>query len=509
VADVLLGQAYHLRFDPKLWAARRPYPPLGALHAAAVLRSAGYEVALHDSMLARSEGEWGRSLDHHRPAVAALYEDSFNYLSKMCLGRMREAALRMIAMARQRGCTVVVAGSDATDDPGPYLAAGADHVVVGEAEVTLRELLDALLGRSPTAIREIDGVCFREHGRLVRTRPRAPLKDLDALPLPAWDLVDVPAYRAIWNERHGFHSMNLATTRGCPYHCNWCAKPIYGQRYAVRSPESVAREIAWLRAEYAPDHLAFMDDIFGLRPGWVEAFAAEVSAQGPPLPFKCLSRADLLDDGVVRALARAGCRTVWLGAESGSQKVLDAMEKGLGVEQIRSATRRLKAAGMEVGFFLQFGYPGETRDDVEKTLDLVRECRPDDIGVSVSYPLPGTRFYERVRRQLGEKRHWNDSSDLTLMYRGPFPDAFYRTLYRVVHKELRLRRAEAGGGDGPAAAAPLRARLRRRLALAYHAVTLPVERRRLERLALAPHHALPALTPGLPPELASRPTQQA
>ena len=509
MAEVLLGQAYHLRFDPKLWAARQPYPPLGALYAAAVLRSAGHDVALHDSMLARAEEEWARSLDRHRPAFAAVYEDSFNYLSKMCLARMRQAALRMIAMARERGCTVVVAGSDATDDPEAYLAGGADHVVVGEGEVALRELLGALSGRAPRPVHEIDGLCFRNGGRLVRTRPRAPLRDLEALPFPAWDLVDVAAYRAIWKRRHRFHSMNVATTRGCPYHCNWCAKPIYGQRYAVRSPASVAREIAWLRAEYAPDHLTFMDDIFGLKPGWVEALAAALSDQGPPLPFKCLSRADLLDDGVVRALARAGCRTVWIGAESGSQKVLDAMEKGTTVEQIRAATRRLKATGIEVGFFLQFGYPGETREDVESTLDLVRECRPADVGVSVSYPLPGTGFYDRVRRQLGDKRHWNDSADMSLMYRGPFPDAFYRTLYRVVHKELRLRRAVEGGSGPRAGGTPLRRGLRGRLAIAYHAATLPLERRRLERLAAAPHEGLPTLPPGLSPESASRPTPQA
>jgi len=355
----------------------------------------------------------------------------------------------------------------------------------------------------------VEGLCFRLGDALIRTRPRAVLRELDGLPLPAWDLVDVGAYRHLWKGRHGYHSMNVATTRGCPYHCNWCAKPIYGQRYAVRGAKNVADEIAWLRQSYSPDHIAFVDDIFGLQPGWIEAFADALAPQGPPLPFKCLSRADLLGESVVRGLVRAGCRTVWIGAESGSQKILDAMEKGTTVEQIRVANRRLKAAGIEVGFFLQFGYPGETREDVERTLELVRECRPDDIGVSVSYPLPGTRFYERIKRQLGEKRNWNDSADISMIYRGPYPTAFYQALYRVVHKEFRLRRLRADPPRlGDRGAAPLPARLRRGLAKAYHAATLPWERRRLDRLAARSHAGASPLPAGLSQEAAAKPTAE-
>src|SRR6185436_6613830 len=125
----------------------------------------------------------------------------------------------------------------------------------------------------------------------------------------------------------------------------------------------------------------------------------------------------------------AGCRTVWLGAESGSQKVLDAMEKGLTVADIRDAARRLRAAGIEVGFFLQFGYPGEGWREIEETLALVRECAPDDIGISVSYPLPGTRFHDRVQEDLKGQRNWSESADLAMLYRGPFGTDFYRRLH--------------------------------------------------------------------------------
>jgi anaerobic magnesium-protoporphyrin IX monomethyl ester cyclase len=515
MTEILLGQSYYLRFDPKLWEQMQPYPPLGTLYAASLLRQRGYEAALFDAMLAVSENEWALALDAHRPRFAVLYEDNFNYLSKMCLLRMREAALTMIGMARQRGCTVILCGADATDHAELYLRHGADFVLLGEGEATLVELLDRLTGRSNAAFDSILGLAFLDRERkaedgdlpslvlgpssLTQTPRRPDLHDLDALPFPAWELVDIPRYRSIWLERHGYFSMNMVTTRGCPFHCNWCAKPIWGQRYNTRSPENVAAELRWLKENYHPDHIWFADDIFGLKPGWLARFGDLVAAQGG-LPFKCLSRADLLTrPGEVEALQRAGAQTLWMGAESGSQMILDAMDKGTRVEQIHEAARRLKAAGIQVGFFLQFGYPGETRAEIEKTLQLVRDCSPDDIGVSVSYPMPGTQFFAAVREQLGEKQNWQASDDLAMLYQGPFSTAFYRQLHSVVHKEFRARKAWKR----------LRTRFGLRWAarLIYNLLTLPLARWQLNRLAAqAPGPALPL--PHLPPEQAARPTPQ-
>lgn len=235
--------------------------------------------------------------------------------------------------------------------------------------------------------------------------------------------------------------MNMVTTRGCPYHCNWCAKPIWGQRYNSRSPENVVAEMKWIKETFAPDHIWFADDILGLKPNWIEKFAALLNEADAVIPFKCLQRADLVNEKTASALAQAGCKTVWLGAESGSQKILDAMDKGDTVEDIYNAARLLRANGIEVGFFLQFGYPGETWDDVQKTLKMVRDCAPDDIGISVSYPLPGTKFFERVKLELGEKQNWVDSEDLAMLYRGPFPTEFYRVLHGRVHYEFRAWKA--------------------------------------------------------------------
>lgn len=433
---VLFGQSYYLRFDPKLWDAMMPYPPLGTMYAAGYIREKGYDVSLFDAMLADSEEEWAQALDQHKPNYAIIFEDNFNYLSKMCLLRMREAAFTMIEMAKLRGCVVILCGADATDHYPEYLEHGADYVLLGEGEETLAELLEHVsAGKDASDLMGLVSQFITQPSR------RPDIKNLDALPFPAWDLIDVPKYKQIWLERHGYFSMNMVTTRGCPYHCNWCAKPIWGQRYHSRSPENVAAEMKWLKEKYSPDHIWFADDIFGLKPNWVENFARLLLEQDAKIPFKCLKRADLITEKTAQALSDAGCKTIWLGAESGSQKILDAMDKGDKVEDIYRAVNLLHRHGMEVGFFLQFGYPGETWADVQKTLKMVRDCAPDDIGISVSYPLPGTKFFEQVKMDLGAKQNWVDSDDLAMLYRGPFPQEFYRTLHGRVHHEFRLRRA--------------------------------------------------------------------
>lgn len=468
---VLLGQSYYLRFDDKLWQAMQPFPPLGSLYAAAWLRERGHDVRFFDAMLAESEAAWAAALQRHRPEAAVLFEDNFNYLSKMCLLRMRQAAETMLGMAREAGCVTVVCGSDVTDNPQHYLDRGADYVIIGEGEATLGELLDHLGSAAGDPPLHVAGLAFGDR----RTAPRPNLTALDEVPFPAWDLVDVDAYRRAWS-RHRHFSMNMATTRGCPFHCNWCAKPIWGQRYAVRSPANVVAELRTLLDAYRPEHITFVDDIFGLKPGWTRTYADLARDAGVVTPFKCLSRADLLlRDGEVEALRDAGCETVWIGAESGSQKILDAMEKGTRVEQIREVAQRLHANGIRCGFFLQFGYPGEGAADIAATRNLVRDCAPDDIGISVSYPLPGTRFHERVVAELGERRNWVDSSDLSMLYRGPYSTAFYRRLHRAVHKEFRLRR-DAGTVSPLPHVARAAARIsRQRLARVRDAVTLPLD----------------------------------
>ncbi len=495
--QILFGQSYYLRFDEKLWQAMQPFPPLGTLYAAAYLRERGYDVALFDAMLAQSTQEWVAALEQYQPAYAVIFEDNFNYLSKMSLLRMREAAFEMIQQAKARGCTVIVAGADMTDHAAAYLEHGADYVLLGEGEETLAELLD-LLNPTPKSPHRIQGedydlyavksLAYLHNGEVVKTPPRSVIRDLNALPFPAWDLVDRDRYRAIWQEHHGAYSMNLVTTRGCPFHCNWCAKPIWGQKYNSRSPLNVVQEMKWLKEHFAPDRIWFMDDIMGIQDRWIEEFADLLDEHQAHIPFKSLNRADLLLRGkTIPALARAGAEIVWIGAESGSQKILDAMDKGTTVEQIYEAAKKLHEHGVKVAFFLQFGYPGETREDIEKTLQMVRDLMPDDIGISVSYPLPGTPFYEQVRAELS-RENWYDSEDLAMLYQGPFRTEFYRHLHRVVHKDYRSRKTWQNLGTWLKQPQNLRpSHLRQLAAMIYHRATLPLAERKLDQLATLPH----------------------
>jgi anaerobic magnesium-protoporphyrin IX monomethyl ester cyclase len=255
--------------------------------------------------------------------------------------------------------------------------------------------------------------------------------------MPAWDLIDVNRYREAWRAHHGFFSMNLVSSRGCPFRCNWCAKPIWGNNYHVRSASSVAQEMLHLKTLYAPDHIWFADDIFALSPRWTEEFAEAVEQLQARIPFKMQSRCDLMTRKTVADLKRAGCCDVWMGAESGSQRVLDAMEKGTKVQQIYQARENLRRHDIRTGLFLQFGYPGESWDDIQSTIRMVRTVKPDDVGVSVTYPLPGTKLHQLVSSELSKKTNWTESGDLSMMFKGTFSTELYRALARAIHLEVR------------------------------------------------------------------------
>jgi anaerobic magnesium-protoporphyrin IX monomethyl ester cyclase len=413
----------------------KPYSPLSPLLLAALLRKNGHEVALFDATFAAGVEEFETALDAYRPSLVVVMEDNFNFLTKMCTSGRRDSALAMIAAARAREARVAVNGPDAADNPAVYLAAGADAVALGEGEAALAELV-GLWDRGEEAADTVAGLVLPGPGRLVATRPRGPIRDLDSLPPPAWDLIDIDAYRRAWRGAHGEFSWNMATSRGCPYTCNWCAKPSFGRRYTVRSPADVVRELVLLNAEVAPDHIWFADDIFGLDVDWTTALAHEVEAAGCRTPFTMQSRVNLMTERMVEALVVAGAREVWLGVESGSQKVLDAMDKGSTVGAARAATRVLKAHGVRACWFIQLGYPSETWEDILSTRDLIREEQPDEIGVSVAYPLPGTEFHHRVQAQLGRQRNWKDTGDLAMLFQGAYSTALYRKVRDALHADI-------------------------------------------------------------------------
>jgi anaerobic magnesium-protoporphyrin IX monomethyl ester cyclase len=431
--DVLLTHSNHVFSDEKQRRKMEPYPPLQTLLAAAVLREAGLAVGVCDIALNSPEETLAKAIQAAAPCLVVVCEDDFNFLTKMCLSRNRALAFGTANLARKHNCASVVHGSDSTDCIEEYLQAGFNYVAIGEVEETLLELAT---GKPPD---QVAGLAYRDPatGKTRRTLPRKLRTQLDDLPIPAWDLIDLNGYRDLWLAHHGYFSLNLVSSRGCPFRCNWCAKPIWGNNYHVRPAASVAAEMLHLKARYAPDHIWFADDIFALSARWTGEFADALEHLGTRIPFRMQSRCDLMTRETVADLKRAGCRDVWMGAESGSQRILDAMEKGTDVRQIYRARENLRRNGIRTGFFLQFGYPGETWDDIESTIRMVRTAKPDDVGVSVTYPLPGTKLHQLVYPELGRKKHWTESGDLSMMFRGSFSTELYRALAHAIHLEVR------------------------------------------------------------------------
>ncbi|HZQ44157.1 MAG TPA: radical SAM protein [Acidobacteriaceae bacterium] len=413
----------------------QPYLPLGTLYAATALRDRGISSDVFDVMLEAPEPGFIAALRNSEAKIVVVYEDDFNFLSKMCLTRMREVAWHMASAAKDADAITVVHGSDATDNPQLFLENHFDYVLCGEAENLLADLCRALLNGAEVS--PSDGlVCMDASGRLLRGSQRLARNPAwSELAFPARDLVDLEPYRSAWTSKHGYFSTNMVASRGCPFRCNWCAKPISSNHFQLRSASAVADEMLLLKRA-GVEHIWFGDDIFALNHHWVEQFARELADRDAALPFKIQSRVDLMREDTVRHLRASGCTEVWMGVESGSQIILNAMDKGITLDQVAVARERLRLAGIRACFFLQFGYPGETWTELQQTINLVRRLQPDDIGISFSYPLPGTVFYDRVQSQLGVKRNWIESNDLCIMFKAAYTTEFYRAVRDALHAEV-------------------------------------------------------------------------
>jgi len=462
VTDILLVNPLFLRQDPVELKLMTPYFPLGILYIAAAVREAGYSVAIFDAMFADGPDDFAAALAAHDPRVVGFG----------VLATVRRSALELAELAKQSGALVVMGGADPTSRAEVYLNQTSDGghpvdvVTIGESEETVVELLAALgKGWQPALLASVAGIAYRdEAGAVVQTQGRPLITDIDRILFPARDLVDFEPYREAWREHHGYFALSLIATRGCPYGCAWCQKAVFGRSFRPRSPESVAEEMRILKQDFQPDFLRIVDDAMGIDKGWMRAWHAAVLEKDAVTPFECLSRADLIDSEVVQLLSEVGCRRIALGAESGSQRVLDAMTKGITVDQIRRAAALCRQAGIETYFYMMVGYPGEAWADIQASAALLRETRPDHFSTTIAYPLPGTPFFDQVRDQLPEDAQempdWDYTAENRLLFqRGAYSTAFYRRVIRWFHHEWEAARIRSGES------VPLAQRLRTVVAL--------------------------------------------
>jgi radical SAM superfamily enzyme YgiQ (UPF0313 family) len=415
--ELLLTHGYFLAEDAQERKVMKPYPPLGLLYVSSHLKARGFEVALFDSTFA-SYAEFAAFVQRERPRIVGIY----------CNLMTKRNVVRMMAACRRAGAAVVLGGPEPPHDAEAYLDHGADVVVIGEGERTLEELIPLLTaGAASRDLSGVDGVVYRDqHGRVVRTHERALIVDLDAQPRPDRDSIDVNRYLEAWRSHHGTGSVSLTTARGCPYTCRWCSRSVFGETHRRRSPANVADEVQEIVERYRPDMLWYVDDVFTIHKGWILEYQAEISRRGLRIPFECISRAERIDEDVAKALAGLGCRRLWIGSESGSQRILDAMDRRITVAQVQSSTKLLQAHGIQVGMFIMLGYAGESEADLAATIAHLKASSPDVFLTTVAYPIKGTPYYEELKERLVARGAWADRTDRELIVAGRHSPLYYR-----------------------------------------------------------------------------------
>ncbi len=436
--DILLAHGYFLYEDPHELQVMKPYPPLGILHISAYLKARGFEVGVFDSTF-RSMADFEALILAERPPVVGIYT---NMMTKFNV-------LRMIAFCKAQGIRVILGGPEPPYYAREYLERGADVIVKGEGELTLEELLTHIARHGLEDMEGIAGIAFLREGELVETPARPFISRLSAMPWPDREAIDIPQYMQVWKAHHGRSSISAICARGCPYTCTWCSHSVFGESHRRRDPEDMADEILWIKERYNPDMIWYADDVFTINHRWFYRFHQALEARGVRIPFECISRADRLDEEVIRTLAEMGCFRLWIGSESGSQKVLDAMKRKTAVEDVQAKTHLLQKYGIQAGMFIMLGYEGEEVEDLQATVEHLKIANPDLFLTTVAYPIKGTPYYAEVESRILADGHWHERTDRDLTVAGRHSRRFYAFATRWMVNEVALHKARHNGGVSP------------------------------------------------------------
>ncbi|MGC1296391.1 MAG: radical SAM protein [Alloacidobacterium sp.] len=427
--DLLLTHGYFLFEDPKERQIMKPYAPLGILYICSHLRSKGFSVDVFDTTFSSRE-ELFSFLRTEKPSVLGVYANLMT----------RGNVIEILTVAREAGWKTVVGGPEPGAYTLEYLRAGADFVVAGEGELTMEGLLQALRA-GETDFSKIGGLAFLDQDGQIHQMPaRGQIADLDRQPWPARDAIDLRRYVETWRTHHGSGSVNFITARGCPFRCNWCSHQVFGQSHRRRDPALVVDEVEWLVNEYSPDMVWVSDDVFTINHAWLRSYANEMRRRGLRIPFECISRADRLNAEMMDLLAELGCFRMWIGSESGSQRILDAMDRGVKIEQVHNAVKMSRERGIQSGMFLMWGYEGEELEDIEATVRHVSTSQPDIFFTTVSYPIKGTPYYKRISDRLVQLEPWGKTSDRELKIKGRHTKRFYAYADKLLRDEVARAR---------------------------------------------------------------------
>jgi radical SAM superfamily enzyme YgiQ (UPF0313 family) len=464
MAELLLTHGYFLYEDPKELQILKPYAPLGILYLCSHLRNHGFDVDVFDTTFSSREALF-KYLQTETPTVLGIYANLMT----------RSNVVETLKVAREAGWKTIVGGPEPGAYALEYLQAGANYVVFGEGELTMQDLLEAFRAGAVDSCTNIPGLAYLDSaGEMCETARRNQIADLDSQPWPARHAVDIGRYVKTWRDAHGKGSVNFITARGCPYKCRWCSHQVFGQTHRRRDPLLVVDEVQWLLQTYSPDMVWVSDDVFTINHKWLRDYAGEMRRRGLRVPFECISRADRLNAEMLDLLAELGCFRIWIGSESGSQRILDSMDRGVKIEQVQQAVAMSRERGIESGMFLMWGYEGEELDDIEATIKHVSVSKPDIFFTTVSYPIKGTPYYKKISDRLVQLKPWGTSSDREIKIKGRHSQKFYSYADKLLKDEVQLARLTGT----PAAESDIAAGLRREIQLAragLHSTLMEVE----------------------------------
>jgi radical SAM superfamily enzyme YgiQ (UPF0313 family) len=337
-------------------------------------------------------------------------------------------------------CKIVLGGPEIRYNARNYLQNGADLLVVGEGEQTFLEICNKLKQTRQLPF-DVDGTASLNGKEVIFTNERALIKDLNELPMPARKNIDLAKYGEAWKKHHGYSMFSVSTMRGCPYTCKWCSRAVYGGTYRRRSAKLVVDEIEYLKQQYQPDRLWFVDDVFTINHKWLREFRDEVLSRNVVVPYEIITRADRMTQEVIDILKQTGCFRVWIGAESGSQKIVDAMDRRVEVTRVREMIINTKKAGIEAGTFIMLGYPGEKKEDIKATIEHLQIADPTFYTITVAYPITGTPLYEEVNDSIQGKENWNTVTDRDYDFKRVHSKKYYQNAVRWVFNEVHYKKS--------------------------------------------------------------------